>query len=223
MIKDFMIFSEPCSGSHFLQYSLSDNFHIDYSNHHHSQRHFFGHENDIYSSEEIESTLFIYLTRDPVEWIDSFFKILHHVPSINKQNINNFVKNEWYSIYEMGDEINTEIMEDRNIFTKERYKNILEMRKIKNDYFLTIGKEKFTHFLILKYEDLRDDYKNTLNKIQTQFQLKPRNEKYKEIVKYKGSYNDLYYKKPIVINDEIQEYIKKNVDPEQEKIFGYIV
>ena len=62
-----------------------------------------------------------------------------------------------------------EIMEDRNMITQERYKNIFELRKVKIDYFLHTMKQKAKHFLLLRYEDLRDDYENTLHSIKTQF------------------------------------------------------
>jgi len=222
-MKNFMILSERCVGSHFLQYALLENFYINYLKNHHNQKHFFGHENDIYSEKEINSTIIICLVRDPVEWIDSFFKRLHHVPSINRRNIDNFVKNEWYSIYEEGEKKNQEIMEDRNMYTNQRYKNIFGLRKTKQDYFLKTVKDKFKHVLILKYEDLRDNYEATLENIKNRFQLEQKHNNYKEIVKYKGTFSALYYKKPILLSEEIQKYIKENVDVEQEKELGYLL
>ena len=222
MIEHFMILSERCAGSHFVQYALLENFNIQYLKEHHKQKHFFGHENDIYSQEEIDRTLLICLVREPVEWIDSFFKRLHHVPPENKSNIDNFLKNEWYSIYEEGEIKGKEIMEDRNMNTKLRYKNILELRKTKNDYFLRTVKQKFKHVLILKYEDLRDDYNNTLDVIQKRFQLSKKEADYKKILRYKGTYTALYQKKTILISKESQEYIWSHVDAEQEKELGYI-
>lgn len=223
MIQHFMIFSERCTGSHFLQYALTENFNIQYLSSHHKHKHFFGHENDIYTPAEIENTLFICLTRDPVEWIDSFFKRLHHVPQINRQSIDNFLKNEWYSIYEEGENAGKEIMEDRNMNTNERYKNIFEMRKNKNDYFLHKAQTRFKHILILKYEDLRDNYETMLENIKNKYNLQQKHANYIPIVRYKGTYTALYYKKPILLTDEIQEYIKQNVDVEQEKQLGYLL
>jgi len=56
------------------------------------------------------------------------------------------------------------------IYTKNRYKNIYELRKVKYDYLLNDLPKKVKHYYFLKYEDLRDDYENTLDKIYMQFQ-----------------------------------------------------
>jgi hypothetical protein len=75
--------------------------------------------------------------------------------------------------------------------------------------------------LVLKYEDLRDNFENTLDSIKNKFNLTPKHEHYEKIEKYKGTFNALYSKKPILLSDEIQEYIKQNVDLEQERQLGY--
>jgi len=165
--------------------------------------------------------LFICVVRDPIEWVDSYFKRLHHVPPINKQNSDCFVKNEWYSIYDDADRNGKEIMEDRNMVTKQRYKNIFELRKCKHNYFMTTAKQRFKYVYILKYEDLRDNFESTLEYIKNQFNLPQRGDEYRKIVKYKGSYNQLYAKKPILLSLEIQQYIRDNVDKEQEAELGY--
>jgi len=219
MIQNLMIFSERCSGSYFVQSAILENFDINNLNRPDNFRHFFGHENDTYNEDEIESTLFICVVRDSIEWIDSFFKKLYYIPLNNRRNIKDFMNNEWYSIYENKLE---EIMEDRNMITKERYKNIFDLRKNKNDYFLNLN-NKYKNVLILKYEDLRDDYENTLNMIKNKYNLKQKNIEYLKIIKYKGIYNSLYFRKPILISDKIKEFIKHNVDIEQENKLGYLL
>jgi hypothetical protein len=229
MIQHFFILCERCTGSHFLQYAMTENFKIKYLNRHHTRRHFFGHENDVssYTEEEKQSTLFIVLVRNAVDWVDSFFKRKHHVPPINKNDIERFLKHEWYSIYETGDQLNTEIMEDRNIYTKERYRNLLELRKVKHQYLMSLETNGiFPHVLVLRYEDLRDDFENTMKSIQFVYnlqRLRPEETEYKKIHKYKGTYTLLYQKKPILLSEPIQEYIRSHVDKEQELELGYLV
>ena len=208
-INSFTILSERCTGSHFVQYAIIQNFGLKYIN---FEKHFFGHDEVNY-----DSTLCICVVRDAIEWVDSFFKRLHHVPPENK-NIHNFLKEEWYSIHEQGPEINTEIIKDRHMVTKKRYKNILEMRKTKHDYLLNL---KTTHLLILKYEDLRDNYISTLDSIKNKFNLTLINNRYEYIIRYKGTYTALYVKKSILLTDEDQLFIKQNIDEEQEKKLGY--
>jgi hypothetical protein len=220
MLTQFKILGERCSGTHFVQYAISNNFSLTYS-HSLITRHFFGHANDVYSEDDISNTLFICVVRDPIEWIDSFFKLPHHVPPENKRSIDAFLKNEWYSIYEEGIKIGEEILEDRNMISQARYKNILELRKAKLDYFLHTMNTKVKYLLLLRYEDLRDDYENTLHSIKIQFNLIQIGNKFTRVDKYKGSYNALYNKKPILLSAEIKEYIRQNIDAGQEKQLGY--
>lgn len=222
MIKNLMVLSERCSGSHFVQYAITENFNINYLKNHDENRHFFGHENDTYTEEEINNTLFVCVVRDSIEWIDSFFKKLHYIPLDNRRNIKDFINNEWYSTYESINKIGQEIIEDRNIITKERYKNIFDLRKNKNNYFLNLY-NKYKNVLILKYEDLRDDYENSLNIIKNKYNLQQKNIEYLKIIKYKGIYDALYFRKSVLISDKIKEFIKKNVDIEQEKKLGYLL
>jgi hypothetical protein len=222
----FSIFGERCTGTHFVQYALLNNFNIKYEVLREKpikEKHFFGFNEDMFNSDIADKTLFIYVVRDPVDWIDSFFKRLHHVPPENKVSIENFIYNKFYSIYELGDKIGDEIMEDRNMITKERYRNIFELRKVKNDYMMNYVKNKVKNFLILKYEDLRDDYENTLNKIKNQFNLTQIQPKYVRIEKYKGTYSLNYFKKPILLEPHIIAYIKCMIDLNQEKKLGYLL
>jgi hypothetical protein len=221
-MKYFSILGERCSGTHFVEYALINNFNITYRRLQ-KEKHFFGHGDEVFKNKDADDTLFIYVIRHPIDWIDSFFKRLHHVPPENKRNIYNFINNEFYSIYEEGPEINSEIMEDRNIITNERYKNIFELRKIKNDYITNVFSQKVKNFIVVKYEDLRDDYENTLDIIMNNFDLEKTQPEYEKILNYKGTYTALYYKKPILIPEDVIEKIKKSVDIEQENSFGYII
>ena len=198
------IMSERNSGSHFLKYALLFNFDIKFVD---GNKHWFGH------APLLENTIYICIIRHPVDWVDSLFKRLHHIPPENK-NIHSFLNNEWYSIYEQGPLKNTEILQDRNMLTKERYKNIFEMRKMKNDYLLQNG-------YVINYEDLRDHYEETLTKIAETFHFKRKQSYWVPVPKMKGTFNELYKRKPILISQEIQQYVTDKIDLEQEKRIGY--
>jgi hypothetical protein len=75
----------------------------------------------------------------------------------------------------------------------------------------------------LRYEDLRDHFEESLEKIKQQFDLIQRNDQYVKIPKYKGTFLADYYKKPILLKEEIQEEIKQRVDKEQENQLGYLL
>jgi len=226
-IDTFIILGERCSGTHFLKYAIQNNFEITNKR---IKTHFFGFNDLDYTNGingDIEKTLYICLVRHPIDWIDSLFKRLHHIPSQNKKNIESFISNEFYSIYEENNideniKIGDEIMEDRNIYNGQRYKNIFELRKVKNDYFLKMC-DKVKYFMILKYEDLRDNYENTLDYISNYFNIKKKSPIYRTIIKYKGTYDQLYVIKKILLSNDVQKYITENVDTEQEEQIGYFI
>ena len=134
MIKYFSVYGERCTGTNFLEQAILENFEIELVWHYH-YKHFFGYYDFSKKNPIIENdddVLFLGLVRDPVYWIDSFLKKKHHIPEENRINIQSFLNNEFYSV----NEENIEIMEDRHIKTHQRYKNIFELRSIKNDYLI---------------------------------------------------------------------------------------
>ena len=222
MIKKFTIFGERCSGTNFLMHAMEKNFEITFTAEY-VWKHFFGHYDfNKLSDEENEETLFIGIIRDPVEWIDSFYKKMHHIPPENKNNINSFLFNEFYSI----NPNNEEIMDDRHIITKNRYKNIFELRSIKNDYLINTMKNKVKNYILIRYEDLRDKYQMVLSFLENKFKLIKQNKDIKEYItidNYKGFNNKIYYRKKIELSKNIIQIIKKNVDKNQENSLGYII
>ena len=220
-MKSYTILGERNSGTHFLEYAIKFNFDLTYIK---GTKHFFGHSDEMdFPRETKDNTIYFCMVREPINWIDSFFKRLHHIPTENKSNIESFMKNEWYSIYEEGEKNKQEIMEDRNTFTKERYANIFELRKIKHAFFLNIINEKVPNVYLIRYEDLLHNYDTVLNDISERFKLEKKHDIYRQVPKYKGTFNALYEKKPILLSGESIEYIKKNVDLEQEHAFGYLL
>ena len=170
MIKFFTIYGERCSGTNFLLHALEDNFELEFS-FTYAWKHFFGHYQFNNLNEENE-TLFIGIIRNPIDWIDSFYNKMHHVPPENKISIHAFLFNEFYSIYENSSK---EIMEDRNILTKDRYKNIFQLRYIKNNYLINEMPKLVKNYLLIRYEDLRDNYEVVLEFIGKKFNLKRKN------------------------------------------------
>ena len=76
----------------------------------------------------------------------------------------------------------------------------------------------FTNFYFLKYEDLRDNYDETLNKIATKFNLSKK-KKYKKVSSFKG-----YGQQKFKIK-EIENFTKEDIIPlanlELERTLGY--
>jgi len=216
MIKYFQIYGERCSGTNFLECAIKENFDLEETTDY-GWKHFFGFH-DFKQTEHENETLFIGIVRNPITWIDSLYKAKHHIPEQNLNNIRVFMFNQFYSLYPDG----TEIMEDRNIITKERYGNLFGMRRTKNEYLMNTMKTTVKNYILIRYEDLRDNYETVLNFLNNKFDLKRKNKnEYSKILIYKGKMNKVFQKKPILLKPNIIELIKKNIDIEQEKLLGY--
>jgi nicotinamide riboside kinase len=221
-VKYFTVYGERCSGTNFLTSAIQENFNLKFTSKY-TWKHFFGHYK-FKNNEEEDNTLFIGIVRNPITWIDSFYKKPHHVPNENTVNIRTFIYNKFYSIYE--DEYNKEIMEDRNILTNERYNNIFELRYVKNNYLIKEMKKNVKNYLLIRYEDLRDNYNSVLEFLEKKFHLERKYKEFKTIDTYKGYKGaniKLFFKKNILLKKNIINIIKKELNNEQEKELGYFL
>jgi hypothetical protein len=156
--------------------------------------------------------------------MNSLYTIPHHLCYDVRQNTNNFLNNNIFSFDDNNENTNEaiEIMEDRNIYTKERYKNIFELRHIKIDYMIKILPLKVKNYIFIRYEDLLNDFENTMNKFKT-FNLKIND----NIIYPLNTNNDVKHtglfsiKKRDIISKEMI-YTNKNFLPEYEKYLKYI-
>lgn len=235
-IDRFAILGERCSGTNFLEETILNNFNISYTTEY-GHKHFFCYNN--YNTNNSDNTLFIGIIRNPIYWINSFSYELHHVPDINRLNINNFLFNRFYSI---EDEIN-EDKNSNNIFkfngkfytykykinTKDLnyingriYKNIFELRKVKNDFLINIMPNKVKNYILINYEDLLYNYTTILQTIKDKFNLIQKNDEFIKIKKYKKcETSNFVQQRKISLSPDIVVSIWQNLDKEQEKLLGY--
>jgi nicotinamide riboside kinase len=235
-IKKIIIYGERCSGTNFLENAILENFNIEIS-WEQGSKHFFCF-ND-YSKRNFDDTLYIGIIRDPIYWINSFSKEFHHVPEINRKNLNNFLFNEFYSV---NDEIElapklqtilfnnksqkvyryTTMIEDLNYITHKKYKNIFELRKLKNDYLINIMPNKVKNYILINYEKLLNNYEETLELIKNKFNLIQKYTTFKKIKNYKKSdtYN-FVQQRQITLIPFVIDIIWKNLDTNQELSLGY--
>lgn len=159
MIKRFTIYGERCSGTNYLENIIKKNFDVEVT-WDYGWKHFFGHS-DLSNSDDV---LFICIVRNPFDWINSFYKIPSHLPMKMRQNIVTFLNGEVISM--SYDKPGSEIMEDRNIYTKRRYKNIFELRHTKLKYLIEDLPTKVKNYIFIRYEDLQNDFSATMQKIK---------------------------------------------------------
>ena len=152
MIKKFTIFGERHCSTNYTQKIVSSTFNLPFTAE-------FGHKH-WYGFREIkeeEETLFLFCVRNPYDWIIALFTLPHEVGVRGKKNLISFLSNEWFSNH-YGP---TEIMEDRDMDTKQRYANIFAMRKKKMNYILDNFRFDIKNFEIIRYEDMENEEETT--------------------------------------------------------------
>lgn len=234
-MKKYTIYGERCTGTNYLQNLIDINFDAEIT-WDYGWKHFFGsninngwyHFNKFKDGDEIidnyiyneycldksDDVLFICITRDIIPWLNSFYREMHHLPLkynnklTDKEKINDFLNNEIYSFndYNNNRDISKELMEDRNIYTGDRYKNIFELRYIKNKYLQEDLPNKVKNYIFIRYEDLINDFENTMKRITEKglnvkdgINFPLNTDQYKDIPNMKMHNND----KKIYISDEI--------------------
>jgi hypothetical protein len=231
-INKFVILGERCSGTNFLEESIKQNFHINYTTEY-GNKHFFCF-ND-YNKRNNDDTLFIGIIRNPIYWLNSFSKELHHIPTVNK-NIRNFLFNEFYSIldnqpiknnvFNFNTFKNNEMVNqvDLNYTTGKKYKNIFELRKLKNFYLTNIIQTKVKNYILINYEDLLYNYENTLKIIKEKFSLLHKSSEFIKITNYKKSTSYSYKQQRLItFSNDLIKIIWQYLDREQETTIGYSI
>jgi len=171
MLKKYTIYGERCSGTNYLENIININFNVKIT-WEYEWKHFFGFQDD--KLKNSDDTLFICIVRNLPDWINSFYRNMHHLPlkykkgMTEKEKLDEFLNKEFWSFKDHYGNRDTkkELMEDRNIYTGERYKNIFELRHTKIKWMLEDLPNKVTNCIFIRYEDLINDFDKTLIKIK---------------------------------------------------------
>jgi hypothetical protein len=203
------IYGERCSGTNYLQELITNNFDVKIT-WEYGWKHFFGFR-DLTNSDDV---LFIGIIRSLDDWVNSLYREKYHLPPELTENEHSFLTYEFYSIYEN----NNEIMDDRNIETLERYKNIFELRHVKNKYLIETMPKLVKNYILITYEELCDNFYETMNNIKNKGLLIKNDIEFPlNISYYKQDKNSIYVKKE---NSISSEYINKKANMEYEiKLF----
>lgn len=114
-----------------------------------------------------------------------------------------------------------EIERDRHLDQKRRYRNIFELRQVKNNYLIHTMKKNVKHYLLIRYEDLNNHYETILKFIQEKFKLRRKTNEWKKIIDYKGQMHKIYVPKSKLTSWNNKK-IWERVDKVQEKSLGYL-
>jgi hypothetical protein len=169
-IDKFTIYGERCSGTNYLEEVIIKNFDVNLT-YEFGFKHFFGFTDNLDKS---DNTLFICIVRNINDWINSFYRDMHHLPLkyikniSEEQKIYKFLNDEIWSFDDRNNNRDTskEIMHDRNIYTHQRYKNIFELRNTKLQYMIEDLPKKVKNYIFIKYEDLIDNFEEIIEKIK---------------------------------------------------------
>ena len=171
-MNKYTIYGERCSGTNYLENIININFDVKLT-WEYGLKHFFGFQDD--KLKNCDDTLFICIVRNLPDWINSFYRDMWHLPlkyknkrRPEKDKIDEFLNKEFWSFNDNrgNRDISKEIMEDRNIYTGERYKNIFELRHTKIKWMLEDLPNKVKNCVFIKYEDLINDFEKTLLQIE---------------------------------------------------------
>jgi len=201
-VHKFQIFGERCSGTNYLENLLIYNF--DCYNVNKYNKHFF--KNDDYENDN--DILFIGIVRDIKKWINSFYRIPHYLEYMQP------IKKEQFLNDPIISKFNDNVL-DYNIFTNEIYKNIFELRHIKLHYMVREMPKKMTNYILIRYEDLINDFENTLNRFKLYLNVKQNINYPINITQYKKEpyiyipNNDIYITdEEIIKNKEYNNYFE---------------
>ena len=217
MISNVKIYGERCSGTNYLEILIRKNFKVQIINHY-GFKHFFG----FHHLENSDNTLFICIIRDYHSWLNSFYEKKWHLSPLQRYNKYNFLHSEHWSYFDdprhHGKKYGKEIMEDRNIYTKNRYKNLFELRYTKIKWMQETLPTLVKHSILIRYEDLLYHFEYIMMNLSLKGLplLSPSTfpENHTEYKHSKQKYNPKKYYK--IKKEEIENHpsFKKNIEKE---------
>jgi len=227
-ITHLCILGERVSGTCFVQSLISSNtkLKVDTS---YGHKHFFQ-DIDKICNEDTSGVLFVFITRDIISWLSSMKNTPYHaeLPIRNCKDFSKFIRMEWSCVYDNTSGVSelekiygTEMMNERDPYSGERFKNIIAMRTAKVDHCMAIGKmvENFVH---VRYEDVRDDPDTFIAQISDKFKIVP-NLKFCPVTSMRGKGKVQYVPKSYPpVSKEDEKFIWENIDPCTEKSIGYM-
>lgn len=208
-ILRYTIYGERHSGTKLMQSIMHYNTNVELT-WQYGWKHWFGfaNKNTIIND---QNTLFLCLVRNPYDWIRSFFLDAHHVPRENKSTIDKFMFNRWYSVKDYVLD-NTEILEDRNFLSGEKYKNIFDMRSHKIYYLRQVLTALSQNVMIIQYEKLITNTNDIIKLIK------------KRLEQTHNNSENIFYIKPAKqypYNPSILDSITSNIDWNFEHTINY--
>jgi hypothetical protein len=196
----FTILGERNSGTNYLEKIIKNNYHLD-ATWEYGWKHFFGFSD--YSNQE--NVYFFGIVRNFKDWANSTFQRPYHLQRDLRSNPENYLNLSFWSYFDEYRGPNTtegeEILEDRNMYTKERYKNIFESRETKLKFLIDEMPKKVNNYILIKYEDLLGNFDETMVNIEKTLGLTRKNKELINFPKPNSSLSEIITKDMILNNE----------------------
>lgn len=232
-IKYFTICGERCSGTNFLYHLMARNFFNLFYTQEFGTTHSFWWFNQAidyaklnrmkYSEKAVtladsENCLFIFIIRNPYDWLRSFYLQPHHVhKSLLRQNFFYFISSPWKSTGEF--DCRQAEIDNCNPDTNQSFSNILELRKYKILHSLTLSK-LVDNYLLVRYEDIEKTPAEFVHFVAHYYNLKKIPE-FTPINTYKGTNIPYKKKRYFPFSQKELNFINNQTDWSVEWLVGF--
>lgn len=228
LIDKLCVVGERVSGTCFVQKLITENTKLK-SVSPFNHKHYFQ-NTDLIRKTDTSRILFVFISRDIIEWLNSFLNNTFHAdrPIRNCKDMDVFIRMEWKCIFdktsgtpETDKSFGREMMCERNPVDGKRFSNVIQMRNSKMEHFLELENivENYVH---LRYEEVRDSPEEFLSGITTLFGI-PKNKTFKPISTVRGKGKYLYERKmyPEMKENDV-DFVIQNLNMELEDKLGYL-
>lgn len=226
-LTNYQIFGERNSGTNYLEKLLSHNIELSSTNdfgykHWFIKNHYPRGPKNITTDNEClkklshsNETLFIYIVREPLGWLQSMHRTPWHAPNHSGLTFSEFIRKPWICYertapVEHGIDSQTPWFPSKDgTFQIEKAKNICDLRNLKNQHFLSLDGD-VKNFFIIRQDQLLEDLTFMIEK----FGLKLKN--------YKIELPD--YRPPVPAQEialSDLEFIKRELDLRLENLLGF--
>ena len=190
-------------------------------------KHFFQDMGEI-SQSDTSTTLFVYVTREPVEWVHSLCKTPYHTHlSLKNKGVSAFMRNEWYCVEDEASGVSQdsklygkEMLHERDPSTGERFRNVFKMRSAKIAHTLALG-EMVENFVHVRLGDLQANPEGFIDSICDKYHLR-KNKHFSPVTSVRGKGKVLF--KPTIypsLSEEDTKYLLQELDLQAEAQLGY--
>lgn len=177
---------------------------------------------------DTSGTLFVYVTREPIAWINSMCRTPYHAHgSLKNKDLGTFIRAEWMCVEDAASGVSQdsrtygkEMLHERNPGTGERFPNVMAMRSSKIEHTLALG-EMVENFIHVRLHDLQSDPETFVDSICRNYSLR-RSEIFTPVKTVRGKGKVVY--KPTIypeLTPVDTEYVLRQLDLELEAVLGY--